>query len=164
MTVTVQDILQLLRDERDSWVQAQREIETQITTAKIAGRIKVEQCLRRALTHANCMDIFTSGLLEDAEALVGGTDVIPDPNCNCVTGTEEWSGSPSDHDPDNTWTCDDCGRHVAAGEYEVFKSYRDPSKETEVIHSGLSKDAAMAFVNGPDTSGDGWFMGFRRAD
>lgn len=41
--------------------------------------------------------------------------VLPDPNCKCVTGDEDWYGSPNyAGDPANEWVCDDCGRIISA--------------------------------------------------
>lgn len=32
----------------------------------------------------------------------------------CISQHTEWSGSPADKDPDNFWTCDECGGLIPA--------------------------------------------------
>jgi hypothetical protein len=45
--------------------------------------------------------------------------------------------------------------------YKIVRFFQDVNKASEVIETGLTLEEAQGHCNDPDTSGDGWFDGYR---
>lgn len=64
--------------------------------------------------------IFQAGIAEResfhkadrTDARLMSRKTMPNPQCDCVTGAADWSGSPIHHE--TGWECDDCGRIIQA--------------------------------------------------
>ena len=48
--------------------------------------------------------------------------------------------------------------------YDIIRFYRDPNKQSKTIKYGLTLEDAKEHCSRDDTSGDGWFDGFRESD
>lgn len=64
---SAETLLQHLRDERDSWLQANREIEVLLQAAQDNSQTKVVESLRTASQHSYNRWVYTTQLLGDLE-------------------------------------------------------------------------------------------------
>jgi len=72
------------------------------------------------------------------------------------------------YDKQDEWEHKDCEKELGDEKsmklYDIVRFYRDLNKQTKVIKYGVTLENAQKHCSRDDTSGDGWFDGYRESE